>query len=238
MLFNKMKNYKIFTGVVNIQLPRLLGFTILILALTALNVRAEADNGKLLGISYNTIQDDQIQLIFDFSNEISALPAVQTSMNPAYVEINFDANSYNENVRETLVNHAGIINVVLDDTSGKVVALINLEKLSVFDVALDKNQFSITFNYGQSAEIVEALSPAGEQFINQVKSLDFRLGENNAAEVLVYLEESMVAVDVNDKLGKVNVEFHNTNIVDDLLYKLDVTDFGTSCSIRIRKFSY
>lgn len=222
-----MKNYKVFTGVTNTQLSRLLGFTMLIFALTALNVKAESDNSTLLGISYNTIQDDEIKLIFDFSNEISALPAVQTSMNPAYVEINFDANSYNENIKETLVNHAGITNVVLDDTSGKVVALINLEKLSVFDVALDKKQFSITFNYGQSAEVVEALSPAGEQFINHVKSLDFRLGENNAAEVLVYLEDSMVAVDVNDKLGKVNVEFHNTDIADDLLYKLDVTDFGT-----------
>jgi type IV pilus assembly protein PilQ len=28
-------------------------------------------------------------------------------------------------------------------------------------------------------------------------------------------------------LGKLNVEFHNTEIIDDLLYKLDVTDFGT-----------
>ena len=37
----------------------------------------------------------------------------------------------------------------------------------------------------------------------------------------------MLAADVNDKLGKLNVEFHNTEIIDDLLYKLDVTDFGT-----------
>ena len=81
-----------------------------------------------------------------------------------------------------------------------------------------------------SAEIVEALSPAGEQFINHVESLDFRLGENNSAEILVYLKDSMVAVDVNDKLGKVNVEFHNTKIIEELLYKLDVTDFGTIVS--------
>ncbi len=223
-----MKNYKVFTGGANNQLFWLVGLTMLALAATAFNVAAaQADNSKLLGISYNTIQDDQIELVFEFSTEISALPAVQTSMNPAYVEVSFAANSYNDNIRETLVNHAGITNVILDNSSGKVVALINLEKLSVFDVALNEKQFSITFNYGQSAEIVETLSPAGEQFINNVKSLDFRLGDNNSAEVLVYLEDSMVAVDVNDKLGKVNVEFHNTEIVEDLLYKLDVTDFGT-----------
>ncbi|MCW8834465.1 MAG: type IV pilus secretin PilQ, partial [Colwellia sp.] len=227
MLFNKMKNYKIFTGVTNSQLLWLFGITLFALAATFKVNAQQAENSKLLGISYNTIQNDQIELIFEFSSEISALPAVQTSMNPAYVEVNFAADSYNDNIRETQVNHAGITNVVLDNSSGKVVALINLEKLSVFDVALNGKQFSITFNYGQSAEIVESLSPAGEQFINHVKSLDFRLGENNAAEVLVYLEDSMVAVDVNDKLGKINVEFHNTEIIEDLLYKLDVTDFGT-----------
>jgi len=228
MLFNKMKNYKIFTGIANIHSFWLVSLTLLMLSISVGKTNAEQiDNSKLLGISYNTIQADQIELVFEFSNEISALPAVQTSMNPAYVEISFAATSYNDNIRETIVNHAGITNIVLDDRTGQVIALVNLEKLSVFDVAIDKKQFSITFNYGQSAEVVEELSPAGEQFINQIESLDFRLGANNTAEILVYLEDSMVAVDVNDKLGKVNVEFHNTKIIEDLLYKLDVTDFGT-----------
>jgi type IV pilus assembly protein PilQ len=37
----------------------------------------------------------------------------------------------------------------------------------------------------------------------------------------------MLAADVNDNLGKLNIELHNTEIIDDLLYKLDVTDFGS-----------
>jgi type IV pilus assembly protein PilQ len=231
MLFNKMKNYKIFTGEAKIKQAWLVFLTILILVTASFNLSAEpANNSQLLGISYNTIQDDQIELVFEFSTEILSLPAVKTSMNSAFVEVSFTANMFDNKIKETLINHAGITNVVLDNSSGKVVALINLEKLSVFDVALNGKQFSITFNYGQSAEVVEALSPAGEQFINHIESLDFRLGENNSAEILVYLKDSMVAVDVNDKLGKVNVEFHNTKIIEELLYKLDVTDFGTIVS--------
>ena len=228
MLFNKMNNYKIFTGVAKIKQVCL---TILIVISASFNLSAEQSNdSKLLGLSYNTIQDDQIELVFEFSTEIFSLPAVKTSMDSAYVEVSFAANIYDDKIKETLINHAGITNVVLDNSSGKVVALINLDKLSVFDVALNGKKFSITFNYGQSAEIVETLSPAGEQFINNVDSIDFRLGENNSAEILVYLKDSMVAVDVNDKLGKVNVEFHNTKIIEELLYKLDVTDFGTIVS--------
>jgi type IV pilus assembly protein PilQ len=231
MLSNKMKNYKIFTRVTKIRQVWLVCLTMLTLVTTSFNLSAaQEEDSKLLGLSYNTIQDDQIELVFEFSTDILSLPAVQTSMDAAYVEISFEAKMYDEKIQETLINHAGITNVVLDNSSGKVVALINLDKLSVFDVALNGKNFSITFNYGQSAEIVEALSPAGEQFINHIESLDFRLGENNSAEILVYLKDSMVAVDVNDKLGKVNIEFHNTKIIEDLLYKLDVTDFGTIVS--------
>ena len=231
MLFNKMKNYKVFTGISSFKRLWLTFVTLAALVITAFNVSAEqAEQSQLVGLSYNTIQSDQIELVFEFSADIASLPDVDTSMNPAFVNVNFAAESFDKKLQETLVNHAGVTKVVLDNSSGKVVAKINLEKLAVFDVALKGNQFSITFNYGHSAEIVETLSPAGEQFINQVKSLDFRLGDDNSAEILVYLEDSMVAVDVHDKLGKINVEFHNTEIIDDLLYQLDVTDFGTIVS--------
>lgn len=226
-----MKNYKVFTGLANLKQSWFACLTLLTLVIASFNINAEqTDQNKLLSIAYNTIQDDQIELVFEFSTDISALPVVNTSMNPAFVKVNFEAQGFDDKLKETLVNHAGVTSIILDNTSGMVVASINLEKLAVFDVALNGKEFSITFNYGQSAEIVEALSPAGEQFINNVKSLDFRLGENNSAEILVYLEDSTVAVDVNDKLGKINVEFHNTQIIDDLLYKLDVADFGTIVS--------
>lgn len=231
MLFNKVKNYKIFAEAIHLKHSWFAFLTLLALVSASLSVSAEQSNQNALqGISYNTIQDDQIELVFEFSETLSSSPVVDTSMNPAFVKVYFSANTFDTKIQETLVNHAGVTNVLLDSSSENVVATINLEKLSVFDVELNENKFSITLNYGQSAEIVEALSPAGEKFINHVESLDFRLSEDNSPEILVYLKDSMVAVDVNDKLGKVNIEFHNTEIMEDLLYKLDVTDFGTIVS--------
>ena len=229
MLINKMKSCKIFTGINKAREFFFASLTILILVSVSFNLNAEQmSESKLLSISYNTIQDDQIELVFEFSADITVLPIVDTSMNPAFVKIDFTASAYDEKIKETLINHAGVHNILLDHTTGNVIAMINLEELSVFDVAMNGKKFSITFNYGKSAELVELLSPAGEEFINHVQSLDFRLGENGEAEILVYLKENVLAVDVNDKLGKINVEFHNTKIPDDLLYTLDVTDFGTT----------
>jgi len=231
MLLNKMKNYNIFTVFGNLQRCYLTASILLMLVVISSNIHAEEVNtSQLKGISYNTIQHEQIELVFEFSEEIISLPEVITSMEPAFVKISFAAGTFDPSIQETLVNHASVINILLDNSSGSIEATINLEKLSVFDVILNGKEFSITLNSGQSANIVETHSPAGEQFINHIESLDFRLGEDKAAEILVHLKDNMVAVDVNDKLGKVNVEFHNTQIITDLLYKLDVTDFGTIVS--------
>ncbi|KGJ88487.1 type IV pilus secretin PilQ [Colwellia psychrerythraea] len=225
MLFNQIKNYKGFTAIKELWLIRLFLFSIFMLSFS---VNAVSDDNELVGISYNTIQSDQIVVVFSFTEKITSLPVVKTSMTPAFVEVTFDANTFGKDLKETLVNHAGVKEINLDATTGKVVALISLEKLAVFDVSLNnENEFSITFNTGQSADVVEALSPAGDDFINYIESIDFRLNEENEGQILVYLKDSMLAADVNDKLGKLNVEFHNTEIIDDLLYKLDVTDFGT-----------
>ncbi|MCP4988175.1 MAG: type IV pilus secretin PilQ family protein [Colwellia sp.] len=224
MLFNQIKNDKSFTAIKELWLTILFLLSTILLSLSA----SATDENELVGISYNTIQSDQIVLVFSFSENITTLPEVKTSMSPAFVEVTFDASDFAKEFNETLVQHAGVKKITLDATTGKVVALISLEKLAVFDVALNNDkEFAITFNYGQSAEAVETLTPAGEEFINYIESIDFRLNNENEGQILVYLKENMLAADVNDKLGKLNVEFHNTEIIDDLLYKLDVTDFGT-----------
>ncbi|QBG37777.1 type IV pilus secretin PilQ [Litorilituus sediminis] len=223
MLFNLTKNYKGFTAVKTLWFA----MSLLVALIPFVATANDEQRNELVDISHNTIQSDRLELVFSFADEISTLPEVKSSMSPAMVEVLFEAGAFAEKFKNTVINHAGVKGVTLTSRDGIVVAKIDLEKLSVFDVALNANQFSVTFNYGDSAEIVEQLSPAGEQFINNVSSIDFRLSEDNDAQVLVYLDDSSVAVDVNDKLGKVNIEFHNTEIAEELLYQLDVTDFGT-----------
>lgn len=230
MLFNQTRNNKSFTTIKGFWLTTLfLLFTALLsLSVSAANENISSNNNELIGISYNTIQADQIVLVFSFTENIASLPKVKTSMQPAFVEVTFDANTFAQEQKEILVNHAGVKKINVDATTGNVVALISVDKLGVFDVSLNSaKEFSITFNYGKSAEVVALLSSTGDEFINHIESIDFRLNGNNEGQVLVYLTDNMLAADVNNKLGKLTIEFHNTEIIEALLYKLDVTDFGT-----------
>ncbi|WP_259365482.1 type IV pilus secretin PilQ [Colwellia sp. BRX10-3] len=182
---------------------------------------------ELTGITYNTIQNDEIELVFELSDNIAAPPEVATSMKPAQVRITFDAEQFNPAIANTLVEHAGVKNITVQKIAGKVVANVNLQHLSIFDVIQKNNTFALTLNTGQVNKTVTQLIPLGHGFINQIDNIDFKRGQKDEAQLLVKLIDSKVAVDVSDKLGKLYIEFHNTEILEDYIYKLDVTDFGT-----------
>ena len=182
---------------------------------------------ELTGISYNTIQNNEIELVFELSDNIAVAPEVVTSMSPAQVRITFDADQFNPTVASTLIDHAGVNNITVQKIAGKVVADVSLQHLSIFDAVQKGNTFALTLHTGQVNPSVTQLIPLGHGFINQIDNIDFKRGQQNEAQLLVKLIDSKVAVDVSDKLGKLYIEFHNTEILDDYIYKLDVTDFGT-----------
>jgi len=186
-----------------------------------------AMSSSLVGVKYNTMQNEEIKLTFVLSEPIMVQPQVKTAMNPASIGITFDIDDFDIQLENTLVEHAGVENITVQKLSGKIVATIHMDKLSVFDVTQVGNEFSLVLNKGLKNTSIAMLPDLGKDFINHVQALDFRKGQENEAQILVDLADSMVAVDVSDKLGKLYVEFHNTDISEELLYELDVTDFGT-----------
>jgi type IV pilus assembly protein PilQ len=181
---------------------------------------------SLTTVKYNTIQNSAIELAFTLSESIKSQPIISTSVNPARIKITFDADKFDPNLSDINIQHADVKNIKVQKQAGKVVAIVNLERLPTFDIKQLDNHFSLIINGDETAEIAKATASTGS-FINNIASIDFRRGDKNEGQVFVYLDDSMVAVDVSDKLGKIYVEFHNTKITDDLLYKLDVADFGT-----------
>lgn len=218
LLFNKMKNDNLMIHCKKLKL-------VTAAYLCVLSTFSWAS--ELTGISYNTIQNNEIELVFELSDKIVTPPEVTTSMTPAQVSITFNAEQFSPTIADTLIDHAGVKNVTVKKMAGKVVANVNLQHLSVFDVIQKDNTFALTLNTGQVDKAVTQLIPMGHGFINEIDNIDFKRGQQNEAQLLVKLVDSKVAVDVSDKLGKLYIEFHNTKILEDFIYKLDVTDFGT-----------
>ena len=92
------------------------------------------------------------------------------------------------------------------------------------------NTFALVLNTGQADKTVKQLIPLGHGYINKIDNIDFKRNPQNDAQLLIKLIDSKVAVDVSENLGKLYIEFHNTEILEEFIYKLDVTDFGTLVS--------
>ena len=92
MLFNQTNNYKSFIAIKELWLTTvfLLSAVLLSFTVTAAGESDGINNNELVGISYNTIQSDQVVLVFSFAQNIISLPEVKTSMTPAFVEVTFD----------------------------------------------------------------------------------------------------------------------------------------------------
>ncbi|MDG1731809.1 MAG: type IV pilus secretin PilQ family protein [Thalassotalea sp.] len=187
--------------------------------------------GKLNDIYYNTLLSDEIEFTFGFEEAITEEPTVKTFTGPARIEISFNASDFVAPLAETQVNHAGIKYIDVKQVAGQVTATIFLEELKLYQVAIVEGKFVILLNSLTAFDNPKAAADdASADFINNIQAIDFRKGEAESGQILVFLDDSMSVVDVADKLGKIQIEFHNTAIMDDLLYQLDVTDFGTIVS--------
>ncbi|ABM02030.1 type IV pilus secretin PilQ [Psychromonas ingrahamii 37] len=65
-------------------------------------------------------------------------------------------------------------------------------------------------------------------YVNSIHSLDFKRGLEGQGKLLVYLDNSSIAVDIRRRNNQLIAEFQSTYIPDELLYIMDVVDFATA----------
>ncbi|MEO2268735.1 type IV pilus secretin PilQ family protein [Pseudoalteromonas sp. YIC-656] len=206
----------------------------LVLAIATLFMSSFATAVPLLyDVRYNPLLEGETEVEFVFDEEIYVEPQIQVFSEPARIELFFDEADFEQNLEEVLINKAGVEKVTSEFVNDGFKVTVYLDHLKIYQTRVDKNLFylHVSDNPTQDATQTIAAESEGANYINRIQALDFRRGEKGEARVLVFLQENMAAIDVQEQAGKVVVEFHNTDIIDDLLYQLDVMDFGTVVSM-------
>ncbi|MBB1292514.1 MULTISPECIES: type IV pilus secretin PilQ [unclassified Pseudoalteromonas] len=174
--------------------------------------------------------ETQLQLVFD--EELSEEPKVQVFNNPARIEMRFNATDVEQGISEVQINQGGIEKVNSVAADGNLIVTVHLERLKIYQTTVNNNLVSlhVSDNPITSQEDANTAKEVTGNYINSIQSIDFRRGEKGEARVLVFLQDTQAAIDVHESGGKIIAEFHHTDILDDLLYELDVLDFGTVVS--------
>ncbi|MGE6450052.1 type IV pilus secretin PilQ [Pseudoalteromonas tetraodonis] len=188
----------------------------------------------LYDVRYNPLLKGETELQLVFDEELQQQPAVQVFNSPARIELLFDGVELDEGLTNIAINQAGISNITSMMTSAGLKVIINLDRLKIYETEVNNNLVSIRISDNPLTEQILTTSedkPAyTSNYINGIQAIDFRRGEKGEAKVLVYLQDTQAAVEVHESGGKIIAEFHHTDILDDLLYELDVLDFGTVVS--------
>lgn len=187
----------------------------------------------LYDVRYTPIVKGETELEFVFDEALYSDPSIQVFNEPSRIELYFEETDFEESLSKVLIDKEGVLNIETKHRDKGVLVTILLDQLKLYKSRVEGNKFFIRVSDNPSVE------PSNQQdvnvdLINRVQALDFRRGDevNGAVEgrVLVFLRENMAAVDVTSKNNQIFIQFHNTDILDELLYKMDVTDFGTVVS--------
>ncbi|MER2494282.1 type IV pilus secretin PilQ [Catenovulum sediminis] len=177
----------------------------------------------LYEVKYNPIMAGETELEFVFDQKLQTEPNIQVLNNPSRIQIDIDDADFENYLAEIPINIAGVEQVKIEYIDESIRINILLDSLKVYQTRIEGERFyvHVSDNAGFNKKQTK------EAFLNKIQALDFRHGKNDSGRVLVFLQSSMAAVDVQEKQDKIIVAFHNTDILPDLLYKMDVTDFGT-----------
>ena len=208
---------------------------ILLVAVALVTVNTAVAGPLLYDVRYNPLLKGETELQLVFDEELTLEPKVQVFNSPARIEMFFDTAELEVGLNDVAINQAGISNVtnVLTDSGLKVT--VNLDRLKIYETEVHNNLVSIRVSdnpltENENENVAMDSGDVSGNYINRIQSIDFRRGEKGEAKVLVFLQDTQAAIEVHESGGKIYADFHHTDILDDLLYELDVLDFGTVVS--------
>ncbi|NMP80997.1 type IV pilus secretin PilQ family protein [Pseudoalteromonas arctica] len=208
---------------------------ILLAAVALVTVNSAVAGPLLYDVRYNPLLKGETELQLVFDEELTLEPKVQVFNSPARIEMFFDTAELEVGLNDVEVNQAGISSVTNVLTNSGLKVTVNLDRLKIYETEVHNNLVSIRVSdnpltESENEDVAMDSGDVSGNYINRIQSIDFRRGEKGEAKVLVFLQDTQAAIEVHESGGKIYADFHHTDILDDLLYELDVLDFGTVVS--------
>ncbi len=115
--------------------------------------------------------------------------------------------------------------VTIVEAKDRTRLIFNLDSLTGYTTEVDGDSLVVMLGGEQSERAATAATAAAGE--SAVKGVDFRRGEEGEGRVIVDLSKASIPVDVQEEGGRIVARFVGAGVSDDLIRKLDVTDFAT-----------
>ncbi|RKZ97770.1 MAG: type IV pilus secretin PilQ [Gammaproteobacteria bacterium] len=174
-------------------------------------------------ISFASIPGDKVQVVLRFS-DAAPEPGTFTIDSPARIALDFpDTGVALERKRQTIgIGLARSITAV--SAGGRTRVVLNMVALTKYSTETEGNNVVITID---EANVSRSTASLGR---NSIKDIDFRLGDDGEANIIISFTEKPENINLTQNLEKLVVEIENVGLPGDLERRLDVNDFNTPVS--------
>lgn len=236
-----------------LNMTRILSTLVVSLWMAMLAPWLQAASLKTLDVA--TLPGDRIELKLSFDSPVPA-PRGYTTEQPARIALDLPGVNTQLANRSRDLGSGNARSVVVVQAKDRTRVIVNLTTLAPYSTRVEGNNLFVVIGQGAAAAQASqpttaapvATAPAATRNTPRaaqpsaapaaprisvpagakaVRNLDFQRGELGEGNVLIDLSSAAIAPDIQERNGKIFVEFAKTQLPDPLRVRLDVKDFAT-----------
>ncbi len=195
---------------------------------------------QLEAIDVQSLPGQALELRFRLSGAAPE-PLSFTIDNPARIALDLPDTVIGLDSRRQDVNLGPLATVLAAEANGRTRIVLNMNTMVPYETRTVGDSVYVTLGQqagaapppsfaAQPVPQAPGSSAFGSASGDGITNIDFRRGSNGAGQVAVQLGNPRTTVDVREEAGRIVVDFIDTALPDELLRRLDVTDFATPVS--------
>lgn len=208
----------------------------LLLAIGMLDAGAQGTN-RLEDIQVQALPGNRIELQLSTSGPAPE-PLSFTIDEPARISLDLRDTAIGLASRRRDVKIGVLDNIVAAESGGRTRVVLNLDALVPYQTRVEGNMIFVTL--GGAGPVASAPAAGGTTLASfpsasqaaatgqrRIDNIDFRRSDSGGGRVIIALSDPGTAVDVRREGDQINLSFAGAELPDELLKRLDVTDFAT-----------
>jgi type IV pilus assembly protein PilQ len=202
-------------------------------------VALEAQPLRLEGVEVQPLSGQQVQLRLRL-NGAAPEPTTFTIDDPARISLDLPNTALGLDARRQDANVGPLTTIQAAEANGRTRVVLNLTTMVPYQTRVEGDSVYVVIGQapgeappptfaaqqprqGGAAQPARAAA-AGDR---SIRNIDFRRAPDGAGQVVVELSDPRTTVDVRQEGGRIVVDFENTTLPQELMRRLDVTDFAT-----------
>lgn len=199
--------------------------------------RAQEAGLQLQDMQVQALPGNRVELELKLSGTAPA-PLSFTIDNPARIALDLPNTAIALPSRRREVGAGPLSTILAAESGGRTRVVLNLDVMVPYETRVSGNSVFVMLGSsggtaatfaGTPAEAAPAQATSAEaaRAGRRIENVDFRRGDNDTGRVIIKLSDAGIPVDVRKEGGRTVLLFTGTELPDNLMKRLDVTDFAT-----------